>query len=317
MSALLKKIFMDLDKIATPTARSIFLSKDINPRENEFTFFCSLKLKNGVTKTTDRNRMRNVDAWFLEFLPKDKLQRVLDVGISSGITTVELCELFDSKSIAYQMTGMDSDLTAFLLIFSDDKSILVDKKGNPIHFEINGKGFGYVKGTNLKHLVARTLLKSQSSFFINFRLQGSLESIPKVNLKNRTEIHRIDLVCREIKENPSIKLLEDSIFSEGDGNKYNVIRAANILNKSYFSDEQLIDAVQKLGKRLETGGFLLICRTNIEGENNATLFKLTKENKFEMVSRFGEGSEVEDLVLGIERTNVDTLDAGALASTIC
>ena len=291
---------MDLDKIAVPTARSIFLSNDPSIKEKEFAFFCSLKLKSGVTKTTDRNRMRNVDTWFCQFLPKDKLQKVLDVGISSGITTVELCEAFDANNISYQVTGLDSDLTAFLIIFSDDKSILVDKEGYPIHFEIKGKGFGYVKGTNVKHFAERSLLESQSKSFINSQFKDTLQSIEKSTNKNGTAIHRIELVCREIKENPSIQLLEDSIFSENSEKKYNVIRAANILNKAYFTDEQLTDALQKLRNRLEPGGFLMICRTNFEGENNASLFNLTSENKFELVDKFGEGSEVEDLVLNLK-----------------
>lgn len=293
---------MDLDKIATPTARGIFLSEKPNgsgQSEDEFSFFSSIKLKNGVTKTTDRNRMREVDAWLYEFLPKNEVQKVLDVAISSGITTVELCELFDAKKTAYQVTAMDSDITAFLLIFPDNKSVLTDKFGNPIHFEMGGKGFGYVKGTNVRHRIERAFLKSRSSRFIKSQLKNDLETTKKVTKKNGVEIHRIELVCREIRENPSINLLEDSIFSEKIGEKYGIIRAANILNKGYFTDMQLTEALRQLRKRLETDGFLLICRTNIEGQNNATLFKLTKENKFEPAGRFGEGSEIEDLVLAL------------------
>ncbi|MEO6655403.1 MAG: hypothetical protein ABIO36_04910 [Pyrinomonadaceae bacterium] len=296
MKTLLKKIFLDPDKIATPTARSIFLSNGNNSPEKEFAFFCSLKLKNGVTKTTDRDRMRDVDAWFIDLLPKDKYQTILDVAISSGITTVELCEMLDSKNIGYHMTGMDSDMTAFLLIFSDDKSILLDKEGQPIHYEIGGKGFGYVKGTNIKHFAQRAFLDYQTRLFINFRLKGGLRS----NTNNgHTKIHRIDLVSREIKKNPVIELVEDSIFSPGGGKKYSLIRAANILNKSYFSDERLVDAVQKLRLRLESNGFLLVCRTNMEGQNNATLFRLSNEDQFEISGRFGNGSEIEDLVMGL------------------
>ena len=44
----------------------------------------------------------------------------------------------------------------------------------------------------------------------------------------------------------------------------------------------------------------MICRTNFEGENNASLFILTGENRFELVDKFGEGSEVENLVLNLK-----------------
>lgn len=300
MKTLLRKAFMDVDKIATPTARSILLSSRNIVKENEFAFFSSLKLKNGVTKTTYSHRMRNVDIWLLDFLPKDVVVNVLDVGISTGITTVELCELFDAKGVQYQVIGMDSDLTGFLLIFGDDNSILVDKNMNPIHFEIKGKGFGYVKGTNLKHLVDRALLKLKCKIFMNLILKDDLETMGKVIRKGGFEVHRVELVCREITENPSIQLVEDSIFSENTEKQFDFIRAANILNKTYFSDERIKTAARKLRERLATGGQLLICRTDTDGQNNASLFNVTGGNRYGLVGRFGKGSDIEDLVLNLE-----------------
>ncbi len=301
MKNLLGKMFMDLDKIAVPTARRIFLSEQPNLdklREDEYAFFSSIKLENGTTKTTDRNRMRDVDRWFYEFLPKTEVQKILDVGISSGITTVELCELLDAKNTPYLVSAMDSDLTAYLLILGGDRSVLVDKRGNPIHFEMNGKGFGYVKGTNLKHRIERALLKFKTKMLVNFRLKNNFDRPKNIAEKNGLEVRAINLVCREITENPRIKLLEESVFAENAAEKYGVIRAANILNKGYFSDAQLLEAVRKLANRLERDGFLLVCRTNAEGQNNASLFRLNRENEFEITGRFGEGSEIENIVLG-------------------
>jgi len=40
---LLKKMLMDPDKIATPTARTIFLSGEKSSERDEFAFFSSLK----------------------------------------------------------------------------------------------------------------------------------------------------------------------------------------------------------------------------------------------------------------------------------
>lgn len=301
MKNLLGKMFMDLDKIAVPTARRIFLSEAPNLdelREDEFAFFSSIKLANGTTKTTDRNRMRDVDRWLYEFLPKTKVQKILDVGISSGITTVELCELLDEKNTPYAVAAMDSDLTAYLLILGDGESVLVDRRGNPIHFEMNGKGFGYVKGTNVKHRAERAFLKFKTKMLVNFRLKNDFNRPKNTAEKNDLEVRAIKLVCREITENPRIKLLEESVFAENAAEKYGVIRAANILNKGYFSDAQLLEAVRKLAGRLEPNGFLLVCRTNSEGENNASLFRLNRENEFKLTGRFGEGSEIENLVLG-------------------
>ena len=42
----------------------------------------------------------------------------------------------------------------------------------------------------------------------------------------------------------------------------------------------------------------MICRTNFEGENNASLFNLTGENKFEMVDKFGGQWRTSEFKMG-------------------
>lgn len=289
---------MDIDLIATPTAREVLLEQDQDVGLNakrEFDFFSSIKLKNGVTKMTDRNRMRDVDKSFCALLPRDEPLNILDVGVSSGITTVELCQALESKSIVYRMTGMDSDITAFLLVFPDNRAVLVDKTGYPIHFEIRGRGFGYVKGTNVRHRIERKIIGYRSSLFLRFRGRGVLDEEREVTRVGGVRIHRIKLVCSELLHNPFIELMEESVFSESLRGKYDVVRAANFLNRSYFSDTELQEALNNLKRHLAVEGFLWICRTQ-DSVNRATLFKLGKDNGFEIVSRFGEGSELESLI---------------------
>jgi hypothetical protein len=296
MRGLLNKLFLDPDKIATPTARRIFLSEENVSESDEFAFFSSLKLPTGVTKTTDRNRMRDVDEWLAGFIDTGEFHEILDVGISSGVTTVELAELLDQRRVKYRLTGLDSDLTAYLVTFGKDRSVLLDKTGNPIHFEIDGRGFGYVRGTNPRHFYDRAVLRLQTEFLLRARLKSRLGPAAQKWDRNGTSIRKIELVCRKVKENPSIDLLEESIFAEGNGRKYSVIRAANILNRSYFTDSRLADAVGKLGKRLKPGGLFLVCRTAFQGPNNATAFRLGADGGFAVAGRFGSGSEIEDVV---------------------
>jgi hypothetical protein len=311
-NSLISKLFLDPDKIATPTARAILLSGKTNSGPDEFAFFRSLKLRSGVTKTTFSDRMRDVDAWFIEYLSGDEVHEILDVGISSGITTVELCELLESRNVKYRLTGMDSDLTAFLITFGEDRSVLVDSKGHPIHFEIDGRGFGYVRGTNPKHFYDRAVLRLQSGFFLNFRLRAELASIGETRNISGTTIRKIDLVSRKVKQNPSIDLLEDSIFGEGDRRKYSVIRAANILNRSYFGEVQLADALRKLAGRLKPGGIMMVCRTNFEGQNNATVFRLDEIGDFGIIGRFGNGSEIEEIVTKRRDQDLGTFRSAAM-----
>jgi hypothetical protein len=45
------------------------------------------------------------------------------------------------------------------------------------------------------------------------------------------------------------------------------------------------------------GSFLIVNRTYPDGNNHGTIFQLSEANKFEVVARMGDGSEIEDIVL--------------------
>src|SRR5262249_34847844 len=101
-----------------------------------------------------------------------------------------------------------------------------------------------------------------------------------------------------------IELLDDDITAPTPPSlrgRFEVIRAANILNQSYFSTQQLREAVRHLRDRLVgPGAFLLIVRTEKGTDNNhGSLFCLDDHGSFEVRARIGRGSELEDLVLSI------------------
>ena len=81
--------------------------------------------------------------------------------------------------------------------------------------------------------------------------------------------------------------------------RFDVIRAANILNRCYFNRDQLRCAVANLKERLSgPGSRLIVNRTLTEdGSNHATMFRLTEARHFDAEVRLGQGSEIEDVVL--------------------
>jgi hypothetical protein len=73
---------------------------------------------------------------------------------------------------------------------------------------------------------------------------------------------------------------------------------ANLLNRGYFDEAQLRRAVDNLKDRLMgAGSFLIVNRTHADGSNNGTIFQLSEANKFEIVARMRDGTEIEDIVL--------------------
>jgi len=74
-----------------------------------------------------------------------------------------------------------------------------------------------------------------------------------------------------------------------------VIRAANILNVSYFSESILRRMISNLKMRLSKHGLLIVCRTKADRSNHGTIFQLQGDS-FTALGRIGDGSEVEHLV---------------------
>jgi chemotaxis methyl-accepting protein methylase len=93
-------------------------------------------------------------------------------------------------------------------------------------------------------------------------------------------------------------MIEDDLLAVNDSRlcqAFDVIRAANILNVIYFSAEVIGRMLATLNGRLKEGGLLIIVRTDANGENNGSIFR-SSNNRFCLVDRIGNGSEIEAMV---------------------
>jgi chemotaxis methyl-accepting protein methylase len=97
-----------------------------------------------------------------------------------------------------------------------------------------------------------------------------------------------------------LDVIEDDILTnESLKTRFHVIRAANILNRSYFSEPVLVQMLSNLRSRLVANGLLIICRTNPDGENHATIFQLSQTGWLDVVGKLGASSEIEELAAGL------------------
>src|SRR5205823_4110252 len=100
-----------MTRIRIASARQVFLRGQSEPTEDrvhqEWSFFHSVGLRNGTHKTTAPARLANVDELVCELLRGQTAVTLLDVGISSGITTLELLERLDRNGIRGGGVGVD------------------------------------------------------------------------------------------------------------------------------------------------------------------------------------------------------------------
>ena len=110
---------------------------------------------------------------------------------------------------------------------------------------------------------------------------------------------RLDLLCRKCREYVSEKKnfhFESYDMLKGPKGGFEIIRAMNVLNHSYFSREDLKKAIANIAASLNDGD-LLITGSNVEAGTavNGGVYKKLG-NHLEVVEASGAGSQVDDFI---------------------
>src|SRR5262245_36978011 len=97
------------EKAPIPTAKDLYFPRsrvDAKRQEAlEREFFSSIKLKNGTYKYTYSNRLDDLNEIVEALLPSARPLQIMDVAISSGISTLEWMESLERADIDHHMTA--------------------------------------------------------------------------------------------------------------------------------------------------------------------------------------------------------------------
>ncbi len=286
-----------------PTARELYVLRRRLSAEDECSFFTSLRLRNGTFRTTHVRRLDDLNHLLLSLLPDAHPLRIMDVAVSSGVTTLEWSEALTAAGIAHRITAGDVVLKAFLISFRKYVHVLVDKTGHPLQFEFWGRAVPNPM-TRRVHRLYRPLVA-----YVKAQLVKHFASVSKAceTTPTREIIREGGLICRPlILLSPTlgrpahVEFVDDDIqHNDGLLGRFHVVRAANILNKVYFSDDVMLGMLANLRARLQANGLLVVCRSTHDGINEATVFRLRETGRLETIARLGGGSEVESLALAL------------------
>ncbi|MEZ5365119.1 MAG: hypothetical protein R2748_23035 [Bryobacterales bacterium] len=209
--------------------------------------------------------------------------RALDIGVSSGVTTLEWIDAMEACGLSCAMTAADLVVHGRLTrapLFGD---VLTDGRGRFLQFAgtLGVRMRPYRQGVFRAATAALDLLARQTS--------GGGERGREVQLVTPRLTERSN--CEVVEHDA----LEDRAEWRGC---FDVARAANLLNRVYFSDDQIRRALELLQSYLAPGGLLVLCRTDIETRvNHASILRSQPSGAFEVVERLGDGSEIEALAL--------------------
>src|SRR5579872_4239688 len=250
------------------TAREVLLSgASLTPEDRavkEANFFTRIRMHNGLYKMTDTKRLDDVNEVMVRHILgrwSDEVLQVLDVGVSSGITTIELAEALRRSGRSFKIVGTDLCIEAFLLSHGSHLHVLCDERGKALQFEILGFPISNYLGTGLGAYLRRGLpVVFARALFAAF-------AFPLTRRLARPPLSRpVRLLTGRWQDDSDVEFVQEDLFDEiSKGTQYHLIRAANILNPRIFSPAQLRRAIDLLRARLKEGGFLLIVRTLEDG----------------------------------------------------
>ncbi|MCD2317011.1 hypothetical protein LQ954_12720 [Sphingomonas sp. IC-11] len=260
----------------------------------EARFFGSLKTANATFKRTEAGRMAAVDAQVVRRLAASgsRITELLDLGISSGTTTIELINALRQAGQLPRVTGTDRLIHANLVSLPWGCRALVEPGGHVLQYDVFGAPIRPWR-RRLDYVTGMAALGNATNRLLGPHVTHAPAGTP------------VALVSPHLARMKNVTLIEDDVTRLNPGliGRFDLIRAANLLNRHYFSAEEMAKAVANVRTYLRgPGAWLLVVRTHNAADHHGTLSRVAANGELEVVERYGAGSEVEDLFTASERS---------------
>jgi hypothetical protein len=270
--------------------------------EAEFSFFNRLQLENETYKSTRKQRLDDVNELVAPLLPDHSPLAVMDVAVSSGVSSMEWSEHLAALGIEHRMVAGDICVQGLLLTCGKRFAILWQEGGHPLVVQAAPYSLYLVRSGAIRVLTrAVNPLLRKVYRGVERRSPTRVRQIPQ---PRSVVVQWMPLVSSAVRQSEKISFVQDDISVPGRfREEMDICRAANILNRSYFSDDEIRRMASNLVTRLRPGGLLVVCRTDevsgAEGlpRNLVTVFEKTPRG-LRSIARMNGGSDVEHLLCG-------------------
>lgn len=251
--------------------------------------FSYMRMPNGTFKTTYRCRFVEVDQLLIDILKKRFLKKeknsikFLDVGVSSGISTVEFLSLCRESKVnvdavctdLYPLGKIEQIGQSFYRLSVDKTSVM----------------FG-IKNFSIRGFFAFRDLTSLCGFFgIFYRPMAEFLFKAFPRLVRESYVH---LLCEELQDLVSLgraQVLKCDVLDMDDiYTGAHVTRFANILNPSYFTNTEIRSVVSNYLSSASEGAVVVFGRTDI-GPNREYFFDIYEVASGKLMSVKSIGSE--------------------------
>ena len=255
-----------------------------------------MRFRNGTYKRTSPNRFDGFDQRLIkvanEAFPQGAIQ-ILDVGVSDGSTSAALVRSFKKQAgRKVELLGIDRYMNV---------EIRRHKK-RPIQFAFDACG-DLVQVRCGNFVFNCHALESWIRFPVN-RFLGNL-LIPRWRRVfadgngpdfNRNNVNLFGRLASSMKESGAMDLQEGDLFHPPPG-PFQLVRAMNVLNPSYFPSESLAKAVIALRSSLVDDGLLAVgSNENAGSPVEGAIYRRT-ETGFERVEQADRPCRIDSIIL--------------------
>jgi hypothetical protein len=198
-------------------------------------------LQFGVTfKTTFPGRQRNSNAYLLAAYRGSK-PTILDVGASDGSTSLDLIRVLDGNFNRYFVTDLNISASC---------------------------GTDYRKNVYFRDASGDCILRASKRFIVYSNVAGARAPLPFIARRLISRAQRVTNwrellliqpeLLRVAAADSRIVITRYDMFSPWSGPAPDVIKIANLLNRKYFSEDEMRGALQVQCSHLAIGGRLLL-----------------------------------------------------------
>lgn len=248
-------------------------------------------LLRGVWKWTGRHRLKQMDRLLSEYLVDQGCQQLhmLDIGASDGITSLDTIEYLRQRNrISARVTMLDQDVELFS----------IDTHGATLYFTSNRRPvllrFGRIAFCLEPMEGIEGLLFNRVAAVLTRQCDHELQ---------HTELKAarpISLINPAASQNRLIDVCQGDLFNPRRDwiDRYDVVRASNVLNLAYYSEARILEAVGLAHRYLRDGGIFLVSRNSIQsqGETEAGALWRKLGDRFVRMSKLPMLPEVAGLV---------------------
>lgn len=291
-----------------PTVREALLEERAGPEGDALreAFFRRLRLPGGVTKRTRPGRLADLDALVSGLLPDrsalgDRPLELMDVAVSSGVTTLDWARSLRAAGFDFALLAGDLTPQGWLVPLTRRIDVLVDDQLRLLQVDFHGRGVPSSAPGLLGLLPAIAGWWAKALISCDDELARSLRLGREARGRRAKWVTRVALTLPELAQEPAIRLIEDDLLAPPNPaleDRFDAVRVANLLNRGYFPEPQLVTMLRVVTHRVRPGGLLILCRTEPDEINHATVFRRREAGGLEVVARLGKGSEIEELVVG-------------------